>query len=98
MKFVSIRELRKRPGAVRKVAEEEDVVLTQDGKPIAVLLGIDNDDLETALLVLRRVRAQRALSRMRSNASRSGLAPLSARDVEGEICAVRRQRRHKCES
>lgn len=95
MKFVSTRELRNRPGAVREMAQKEDLVLTADGKPIAILLGVENEDLEESLVVLRQARAQRALSRMRSSASRSGLAPLSARDVEREIRAVRRQRKRR---
>jgi antitoxin (DNA-binding transcriptional repressor) of toxin-antitoxin stability system len=95
MKFVSTRELRNRPGAVREMAQKEDLVLTADGKPIAILLGVENEDLEESLVVLRQARAQRALSRMRSSASRLGLAPLSAGDVEREIRAVRRQRKRR---
>jgi antitoxin (DNA-binding transcriptional repressor) of toxin-antitoxin stability system len=95
MKFISTRELRNRPGAVRELAQKEDLVLTADGKPIAILMGIENDDVEQAALMLRQARAQRALSRIRSQASRSGVAQLSARALEAEIRAVRRKRNSK---
>lgn len=95
MKFISTRELRNRPGAVRELAQKEDLVLTADGKPIAILMGIENDDVEQAALILRQARAQRALTRMRSQASRSGVAQLSGRALEAEIRAVRRKRNPK---
>ena len=95
MKFISTRELRNRPRAVRELAQKEDLVLTADGKPIAILMGIENDDVEQAALMLRQARAQRALSRIRSQASRSGVARLSARALEAEIRAVRRKRNSK---
>ena len=95
MKFISTRELRNRPGAVRELAQKEDLVLTADGKPIAILMGIENDDVEQAALMLRQARAQRALSRIRSQASRSGVAQLSARALEAEIRAARRKRNSK---
>lgn len=95
MKFISTRELRNRPGTVRELAQKEDLVLTADGKPIAILMGIENDDVEQAALILRQARAQRALTRLRSQASRSGVAQLSARALEAEIRAVRRKRNLK---
>lgn len=95
MKFISTRELRNRPGAVRELAQKEDLVLTADGKPIAILMGIENDDVEQAALMLRQARAQRALTRMRSQASRPGVTQLSARALEAEIRAVRRKRNPK---
>jgi antitoxin (DNA-binding transcriptional repressor) of toxin-antitoxin stability system len=93
MKFVSTRELRNRPGAVRELAQKEDLVLTADGKPIAILLGIEHDDLEETTLIIRQTKAQRALSHMRRQAARSGAVNLSPRQLEAEIRTVRRKRK-----
>jgi antitoxin (DNA-binding transcriptional repressor) of toxin-antitoxin stability system len=93
MKFVSTRELRNRPGFVRELAQKEDLVLTADGKPIAILLGIEDDDLEETALVIRQAKAQRALSRMRQQAARKGVAQALPRAIEAEIRAVRRKRK-----
>jgi len=93
MKFVSTRELRNRPGFVRELAQKEDLVLTADGKPIAVLLGIEDDDLEETALIIRQAKAQRALSRMRQQAARSGVSQATPRAIEAEIRAVRRKRK-----
>lgn len=93
MKFVSTRELRNRPGFVRELAQKEDLVLTADGKPIAILLGIEDEDLEETALAIRQAKAQRALSRMRQQAAREGVAQISSRAIETEIRAVRRKRK-----
>ena len=93
MKFLSVRELRNRPGQVRDMVSDEDVVLTVNGKPVAVLVGVREGDLEETLTLLRRGRAQAAVSRMRRTAQEQGASALTADDVETEIRAARNERR-----
>jgi antitoxin (DNA-binding transcriptional repressor) of toxin-antitoxin stability system len=95
MKFVSTRELRNRPGFVRELAQKEDLVLTANGKPIAMLLGIAEGELEETARVIRQARAQRALSRMRRQAARHGLDKdkTSPAAIAAEIRAVRSKRK-----
>jgi prevent-host-death family protein len=93
MKFVSTRDLRNRPGLVRELAREDDIVLTANGKPIALLLGVEDDDLEETAQAIRQTRAQRALSRMRSQAEREGLSHMSPSQINAEIRAVRSKRK-----
>ena len=93
MKFVSTRELRNRPGFVRELVQKEDLVLTSDGKPVAMLLGIENEDLEETVQAIRQARAQRALSRLRRSAAKNGISQLSSRDVDKEIQSVRGKRK-----
>jgi prevent-host-death family protein len=54
MKFLSTRELRNRPGHVRDLARKDELVLTSNGKPIAILLGVEEDELEETAHALRR--------------------------------------------
>ena len=93
MKFLSTRELRNRPGFVRELAKKEDLVLTANGKPIAMLLGVKEDDLEETARVIRQARAQRALSRMRRQSARRSLTKMSPSVIEAEIRAVRSKRK-----
>jgi hypothetical protein len=93
MKFLSTRELRNRPGFVRELAQKEDLVLTVNGKPIAMLLGVEEGELEETVRAVRQARAQRALSRMRREAARRGLDKSSASVIDGEIRAVRSKRK-----
>lgn len=90
MKFLSTRDLRNRPGYVRELARQDDLVLTANGKPIAMLLGVEEDQLEETARAIRQARAQLALSRMRRQAS--GTRPVV---VAEEIRAVRSRRKSR---
>ena len=93
MKFVSTRDLRNRPGFVRELAQEDDIVLTANGKPIALLVGLEDDDLEETAQAIRQARAQRALSRMRRQAEIQGLSDMSLSQINAEVRAVRSKRK-----
>lgn len=93
MKFISVRDLRNRPGDVWKRLREDDLVLTSNGRPQGILVGVEDDDLELALTALRRARAQVAASRMRRRAAEAGLTGLSDEEIEQEIQAARRARK-----
>ena len=93
MKFLSTRELRNRPGYVRDLAQKDDLVLTTNGKPIAILLGIEEDELEETARAIRQAKAQMALSRLRKQAARRGADRMSPSEVDAEIRAVRSRRK-----
>lgn len=51
MKIASVAEIKARLSAYLKASEQDPVVVTRNGKPVAVLLGVrDDDDLERLLL------------------------------------------------
>jgi sRNA-binding protein len=93
MKFLSVRDLRNTPGRVWADLRKDDLVVTSNGKPVGILIGVDGEGIEEALQMLRRAKATQAVSRMRKSAARSGAARLSARAIDGEIRASRRARR-----
>lgn len=93
MKFLSTRELRNRPGYVRDLAQTDDLVLTANGKPIAILLGVEEDELEETARAIRQARAQLALTRLRKQAARRGADRMSSTAIAAEIRAVRSRRR-----
>ena len=90
MEFITVRDLRTRPSRIwDKLRQQQDLVLTSNGRPIAVLSHVDEDGVEEALASLRRARAQAALSRLRADAAEQGLDRLSSDEIKGEISAVR---------
>jgi hypothetical protein len=93
MKFLSTRELRNRPGYVRDLARKDDLVLTANGKPIAIMLGIEEDELEETARAIRQAKAQLALSRLRKQAARRGADRISPSAIDAEIRAVRSRRK-----
>ena len=94
MDFVSVRELRTRSAAVwDALSEEKDLVVTSNGKPIAVLSATTASTLEASLAALRQARAQLAVAAMQERARETGADRLTLEDIDAEIQAVRRQRR-----
>jgi prevent-host-death family protein len=95
MKYLSTRDLRNRPGVVREIVQEGDVVLTANGKPVALIVPIEDGDIERTTQVLRRARAQLAVAGMRRSAEQNSSARLTDKEIDGEIRATRRARRRK---
>ena len=93
MRFISVRDLRNRPGEVWKSLKEEDLVLTANGRPRGILLSLEDEDLEETLQTLRRARAQTALARMRREAAAEETDRLSREEIEREIRSARDERR-----
>lgn len=93
MKFVSSREIRVNPRPIfEALGEENEVVITSRGKPIALLVGVSGDDLEETVRLVRRAKAQAAVSRMRKAAAREGLDSMGREEIEEEISAARSER------
>jgi prevent-host-death family protein len=93
MKFVSVRELRLKPADVWKLAKRErNVILTSNGRPIAILTGVDDETFEAELDVIERARALRALDRIQRESVRKGTDKMTQRQIEEEIAAARRGR------
>jgi antitoxin (DNA-binding transcriptional repressor) of toxin-antitoxin stability system len=93
MRFVTVRELRNRAGKLwGELAEEKDMVLTSNGRPIALLSSISDDSVEESLAAVRRARAMAAVQRMQSQSMRAGLNKLRPHVIEAEIRAARKAR------
>ena len=93
MKFVTVRDFRIRPGNVwKKLEENEEVVITSSGKPIALLTSISDVDFDEKLRLLRRTKAELAVSKMRKIAIKKGISNLGKKEIESEIIAARRTR------
>lgn len=93
MKFVASRDVRNNPSQFREDVKRDDVVLTVSGKPFAVAVGIDEDELEETLDMLRRLRALRAMSRMQKEAEERGVGSMSPEEIDEEIREARKSRR-----
>ncbi|MBE3063950.1 MAG: type II toxin-antitoxin system prevent-host-death family antitoxin [Spirochaetes bacterium] len=93
MRFTSVRDLRNRPSSIlRDSVKAEEIVLTSNGKPVALVVPVDGDSLEEELRVYRQVRAQVAIERMQKAAKAAGLDSMTLNRIEGIIKDVRRKR------
>ena len=93
MRFVSVRELRGKSAAIwKELAEEKDLVVTSNGKPIALLSAISAELLEESLMALRRARALAAVTAMQQASLKAGTDGLSPTEIDTELKAVRKRR------
>ena len=93
MKFVTVRDLRGKTSELwKELQRERELVVTNNGKPIAILSATDEESFETCLWTLRRSRASDALANLQRDAADRGLDKLTSEDIEAEIKASRRER------
>jgi antitoxin (DNA-binding transcriptional repressor) of toxin-antitoxin stability system len=88
MDFLSVREFRASSREIwHKLARGGKMVITNNGKPAALLLDLSSADLEETLDALRQVRVLRLFNQLRAEAERRGF--LSEAEVDAEIRAAR---------
>lgn len=94
MKFISLRDLRNDTAALRRdLQADRELVVTANGKPIAVMTRVGPDNVEEEIQAIRRARARSALGRMRARARSAGLDALTIDQVDAIVAKARRERR-----
>ncbi|MEP6664763.1 MAG: type II toxin-antitoxin system prevent-host-death family antitoxin [Verrucomicrobiota bacterium] len=96
MSTITLSDLKKKSANQwRKSPKKNELIVTSQGQPIAVLLSIDEESLEPTLSTLRSVRALQAQATLQKDVAVSGAEKLTMAEIDAEIAAVRRARRHK---
>ena len=94
MKFLSVRDLRGNSARVwRELPNEREMIVTSNGRPVALLTAVDQSNVEQSLSTWRRVRTTQAISDIQLESARKGTDHLSISDIEAEIAKVRKERR-----
>jgi antitoxin (DNA-binding transcriptional repressor) of toxin-antitoxin stability system len=93
MRFVSVRDLRGKSAEVwRDLPGEREMVITSNGRPVAILAAVNESNLEESLSAFRQVRAIDAVAEIQRQSAQQGTSKLTMVDVEAEIAAVRKKR------
>ncbi len=94
MKFLSVRDLRSKSGEVwQGLTAERELVVTSNGRPIAILSAVTEETLEETLAAIRRSRAVAAVSEIQRQSVLSGRDAITPAEIEAEIAGVRQARR-----
>jgi len=93
MRFISVRDLNTKPKEIWSKIKDEEIVITSNGKPIALLSGVTEETLENTVRAIRRSRALIALEGMQNKSLATGLDRLTDAQIEAEIQKVRKSRR-----
>jgi antitoxin (DNA-binding transcriptional repressor) of toxin-antitoxin stability system len=93
MNLIAIQDLKQPRQLKERLRAERELLLTSDGRPVAVLVNVDpSEDPETIIQSIRDARSRLALSRVREAAARGGSARLSLTEINREIAATRKAR------
>jgi antitoxin (DNA-binding transcriptional repressor) of toxin-antitoxin stability system len=94
MRFVSVRELRSKSAELwRDLPVEGQMVVTSNGKPVAILAAVDETNVEESAAAIRRARAVQAVQAIQLASVAAGLDRMTMDEIDEEIQAVRRARR-----
>jgi hypothetical protein len=94
MEFLNVREFRTYPKKVwEKLAKQGEIVVTNNGKPTALMLNIENGDYDDLARAVRQARAMIALNSIRAEAAEKGF--LSDEEIAAEINVYRQEKRDK---
>lgn len=93
MKFLSIRDLKTKSSQVwNELPEQKEMIITSNGRPIALLSSINENNLEQVLAAFRRARASDALAAIQYNSIQQGTDAISMDEINAEISATRSKR------
>ena len=92
MKFMTVREFRLNTGKARRSLEkDDDVVLTANGRPFAVVSRVHPDSFDKDMLAIQRARARVAVERLRDGARADGTDRMTMDDIDAVVRDVRRR-------
>ena len=91
MNLIAIKDLKQPRRLKERLQAEKELLLTSDGRPVAVLVNVDNaEDPESILQSIRDSRSRLALSRIRETARRTGASRFTPEQIDREIAAARK--------
>lgn len=94
MRFVAVRDFRTRSSKVwQELSREKEMVITSNGKPIAIISSVSENNLEESLSAFRRARAIAAVTDLQKRSVETHTDKITLDEINQEIRAVRAGRR-----
>ncbi len=93
MKFLSIRDLKTKSAQVwKELPDQKEMIVTSNGRRIALLSSINENNLEETLTAFRHARATNAVAMIQYESAQKGTDKISMDEINAEIGAVRSKR------
>ena len=94
MKFLSVRDLKTKSSQVwKELLRQKEMIVTSNGRPIALLSSINENNLEQVLAAFRHARAANAVALIQYESTQKGTDKISMDEIDAEIGAVRSKRK-----
>ena len=94
MKFVTVRDFRTSSASIWKtLPKEREMVITNNGKPIALLTPLSDKNLEETLSAVRRAKAINAVKMIQRESIKNGTSEMTLNEINNEIKMTRNERK-----
>ncbi|MDR2131789.1 MAG: type II toxin-antitoxin system Phd/YefM family antitoxin [Clostridiales Family XIII bacterium] len=92
MQFVTVRDFRSSSREIwDKLSRDDEIIVTNNGKPTALLLNVSENNFEETLRLIRQAKVLRIVGDMREEAGERGF--LNDEEIDAEIQAYRDEKR-----
>jgi len=93
MQFISVRDFRNSSAKIwRDLPNEREMVITNNGKPIALLMPITGSDLEESLSAIRQAKALMSLKQVQQQSIEKGTDKISLKEINAVISETRKSK------
>ena len=94
MKFITVRDFRTSSANIWKtLPEEQELIITNNGKPIALLTPLSDKTLEDTLSSIRRAKAINAVKLIQQQSIKNGTDKMTLEEINNEIKMARKKRK-----
>ena len=94
MKFLSVRDLKTKASQVwKELPVQKEMIVTSNGRPIALLSSVNENNLEQVLAAFRHARATNAVALIQYESTQKGTDKMTMDEIDVEIGAVRSKRK-----
>lgn len=91
MNFVTVRDFRAKSGQIwKKLSNVNEMVITLNGKPVAILTPTSENKLEETLKAIRTARAIQAVESIQQKSVERGYDRTALEEINAEIAEIRK--------
>ncbi|MDR2424492.1 MAG: hypothetical protein LBD59_07185 [Prevotellaceae bacterium] len=92
MKFISVKDFRTSSENIWKtLPDEQEMVITNNGKPIALLTPLSDKNFENALASIRQAKAINAVKLLQQESIKRGMGQTTMEEIDEEIRKIRKE-------
>jgi antitoxin (DNA-binding transcriptional repressor) of toxin-antitoxin stability system len=93
MKFVTVRDFRNSPSNIwKKLPTEREMIITNNGRPIALLTPLSDETLEDTVSAIRQAKAINAVRKMQEISVELGNDKMTLEKINAVISAARKNK------
>ncbi len=86
MKFLTVRDLRSKSAQIwKELPNEKEMIITNNGRPVAILSSINESNLEKSLNSIRRARIGDAISSLQQESIKHETNKITLKEINKEI-------------